>query len=249
MNHTYQRFGMDAFWLKIVAMLLMVVDHVTSLLPLDYGEMGIYLHYPGRIVAPIFFFFLVEGFFFTRSRVKYLSRIMMWAAIMAAGSYLLSLIYPELRMLSNNIFLSLGLGVVLLIGLDWMKQGSMHRVIIGLLLAIAASAVSVMYTEASIYGVICTLVFYFCRERKWLLSVVYIATVLLLTIGVGGDADLFNYEQLMINDPQWMMVFALPFLLLYNGNRGNNSTAAKYMFYVFYPLHLWLLYIISYYLI
>ncbi|WP_245596219.1 TraX family protein [Paenibacillus taiwanensis] len=247
MEHTEQRFGMSAFWLKMMAMLLMVVDHINILLPLHYGEMGIYMNYPGRIVAPIFFFFLVEGFFYTSSRLKYLSRIMMWASIMSGGSYLLSLVYSELGMLSNNIFLSLGLGVVLMIGLDWMKQGSMDRVVIGLLLAVVASAVSVMYTEASLYGVICTLVFYFCRERKWLLAIFYTTTVLLITIGLGGEANLFNYEQLMINDPQWMMVFALPFLLLYNGKRGNNSTAAKYMFYIFYPLHLWLLYIVSAY--
>ncbi|PFW56203.1 hypothetical protein COL13_16590 [Bacillus cereus] len=42
-----------------------------------------------------------------------------------------------------------------------------------------------------------------------------------------------------------MMIFALPFLLLYNGERGYNKTWAKYMFYVFYPVHIWTLYIIG----
>ncbi|EEK76555.1 TraX [Bacillus cereus R309803] len=48
-----------------------------------------------------------------------------------------------------------------------------------------------------------------------------------------------------IENYQWMMIFALPFLLLYNGERGYNKTWAKYMFYVFYPVHIWMLYIIG----
>ncbi|UOQ50507.1 TraX family protein [Gracilibacillus caseinilyticus] len=38
------------------------------------------------------------------------------------------------------------------------------------------------------------------------------------------------------------MVFALPLILLYNGNRG---AGLKYFFYIFYPLHSILLYLIG----
>lgn len=37
---------------------------------------------------------------------------------------------------------------------------------------------------------------------------------------------------------QWMMIFALPLLLLYNGKRGNYP---KKLFYIYYPLHLFVL--------
>ena len=40
---------------------------------------------------------------------------------------------------------------------------------------------------------------------------------------------------------QWMMVFALPFLWFYNGKKGRYSL--KYLFYLFYPLHIWILYV------
>ncbi len=48
---------------------------------------------------------------------------------------------------------------------------------------------------------------------------------------VGGPAFTVNY--------QWMLVLALPFIVTYNGTHGKK---AKYFFYVFYPLHIILLY-------
>lgn len=40
-----------------------------------------------------------------------------------------------------------------------------------------------------------------------------------------------------------MMVFALPLLWTYNGKKGKHSW--KYLFYFFYPLHIWILYAVS----
>lgn len=43
------------------------------------------------------------------------------------------------------------------------------------------------------------------------------------------------------NSSQWIMIGALPFILLYNGNKGKSI---KYFFYVFYPLHILILFIL-----
>lgn len=40
----------------------------------------------------------------------------------------------------------------------------------------------------------------------------------------------------------WMMIGSLPFILLYNGKKGSGF---KYFFYLFYPLHIWILYILG----
>jgi hypothetical protein len=52
---------------------------------------------------------------------------------------------------------------------------------------------------------------------------------------VGGFQILQSYR--------WMIIFALPFLLVYNGRRGRGG---KYFFYIFYPAHLLFLYLLSY---
>lgn len=73
---------MSSFQLKIFAMILMVFDHLASYIP----GMPVWFNFIGRIVAPIFFFFLVEGFFNTRSREKYAARLFAWSLVMFAGS-------------------------------------------------------------------------------------------------------------------------------------------------------------------
>ncbi|WP_259718821.1 conjugal transfer protein TraX [Weissella confusa] len=44
------------------------------------------------------------------------------------------------------------------------------------------------------------------------------------------------------SDYQWMMIFATPLLALYNGKQGRKD---KWFFYIFYPTHIAVLYIIS----
>ncbi|MDR1177508.1 MAG: hypothetical protein LBK64_01635, partial [Spirochaetaceae bacterium] len=41
---------------------------------------------------------------------------------------------------------------------------------------------------------------------------------------------------------QWLMVFAVIPLLLYNGKRGKGGIGGKYFFYIYYPAHIYLLY-------
>ncbi|MGE1166273.1 TraX family protein [Peribacillus simplex] len=44
------------------------------------------------------------------------------------------------------------------------------------------------------------------------------------------------------SDYQWMMISALPLLVLYNGKKG---TGLKYFFYFFYPIHIIILFLIG----
>lgn len=47
---------------------------------------------------------------------------------------------------------------------------------------------------------------------------------------------------LIYKDFQWMMIAALPFLLIYNGKQGKKL---KYIFYIFYPVHIIILFYIG----
>ncbi|WP_338010893.1 TraX family protein [Paenibacillus alvei] len=92
---------LDRFQLKLLGMTLMVLDHMNQFLP----GMPIWFGWFGRIVAPIFFYFIVEGFYHTRSRVKYMLRLFKWAVITKLGSTLLQLALPsETVSVMNNIF-------------------------------------------------------------------------------------------------------------------------------------------------
>jgi hypothetical protein len=231
---------LNAFQLKIFAMILMVIDHVYTYIP----GMPMWMHHPGRIVAPIFFYFIVEGFFYTRNRTKYATRVFMWAAIMFAGSALIQHIFPREGSLDNNIFLSLGFGIVLLCAIDYTKRTKNY--LVGIPTVIIA-AVAGMLTEANLYGVGMTLIFYFFREKKSWLIITYILLSLSDVPGLIMSGEIFTDMGLFGYNNQWLMVFALPFFFLYNGERGLNNAFTKYMFYIFYPAHLWIIYTIGYF--
>lgn len=91
-----------------------------------------------------------------------------------------------------------------------------------------------------------TLVFYFFREDKIKLSIGYILISLFEFIMVSGGG--LTYLNLFVLNYQWLMIFALPIILMYNGKRGLNNKFIKYMFYAFYPVHLWIITVISHFL-
>src|SRR5690606_1885431 len=109
--------------------------------------------------------------------------------------------------LSNNIFLSLALGVALLYNLEKEDRNNGH---------IALIFISSQFAEGSFIVPAMVLIFHYFKEDKKKLSISYIllSSIFLL--------DGFSYNALFVENPQWMMVFALPFILMYNGKRGPN---------------------------
>ena len=69
MIESINRKGLSSFNLKIIAIIFMTIDHINT-------SLGRFLHLPlwisllGRFVAPLFVFFLVEGYFYTKNKMK-----------------------------------------------------------------------------------------------------------------------------------------------------------------------------------
>lgn len=235
----------NAFQLKIIALTLMFTEHVGrfwgELLP---GKLPLYLRYAGRVVAPIFVFLVVESFFKTRDRGRYIFRLYVWAFIMQAGNIILSRLVQSTfhpanyYALDHNVMLSLATGVSTIAAFEWARSENGYRQWFGYILGVLFGIAS-LYTEASIFGLAIFLIFYFLHENKpW---VYYAYTVLCLVVLAW---NLHYFEHFWEFEFQWMMIAALPFLILYNGERGRFSL--KYLFYTFYPLHLWGLYLMRF---
>lgn len=74
---------LNANHLKMIAIIAMTVDHAADLIfpgcpghPIALG-----LHIIGRLTAPIMWFFVCEGFFYTKNLPKYLARMGLFAVI------------------------------------------------------------------------------------------------------------------------------------------------------------------------
>lgn len=217
------------FTLKVMAIIFMAMDHVLTYIgTTTNANIPIWFGYFGKLAAPIFFYLIVESFHHTRDRKKYMLRLFGMGILMIAIDLIFSI--------SNNIFLSLGFGVLLMYGIEYSKNNKedYKKRILGILVAIL-SGIAMIGTEASIFGLAMILIFYFLREKKNIMALTYIVVSLLGLIGVIGPNFI---DAAFMMDYQWMMVFAIIPILLYNGKRGISNKFIKWMFYFFYPIHL-----------
>lgn len=69
--------------LKLIAIIAMTLDHVADLCypGMPNNTVSNVLHIIGRLTAPIMFFFICEGFYYTRNLKKYISRLFAFAVI------------------------------------------------------------------------------------------------------------------------------------------------------------------------
>ena len=69
--------------LKAAALAAMTIDHVVSVVFPGYPAVWwiVLLHLIGRLAAPIFWFFVAEGYHYTHDRRKYAARLLVFAVI------------------------------------------------------------------------------------------------------------------------------------------------------------------------
>ncbi len=91
----------------------MVGDHIYEMF--IYAQPPILLNMFGRIVLPIFLFLSAEGFYYTRNRLKYMSRLLIGFWGMNLGNQLIPKLFPmDELMLFNNVFGTLFLATLVM---------------------------------------------------------------------------------------------------------------------------------------
>ena len=91
------------------------------------------------------------------------------------------------------------------------------------------------------------ILFFYGNKKKQCLSIGLFCLLLLIKTlfsyqSVLGDYTLVEY---LCYNAEYLMVTAIPLILWYDGTRGAKTLVSKYIFYVAYPIHLWLLMILS----
>lgn len=234
---------LNAFHLKVISLVLMLVEHIGRYLPELFPQhYPLYFEYAGRLVAPIFIFLAVESFHKTGNRRKYILRLFTWALGMQIGNIIISqfvkiAFQPEAFFpIGQNIFLSLAVGVSMITAWDWARTQQGKKKFAGWVLA-GLLAFASLLTEASYNGLLMFIVFYAFYGKKPGLYFAYSALSIFYVVwGLNNAAYFWEFEF------QWMMISALPLIALYNGERGRYSL--KYLFYAIYPLHIWILYLL-----
>ncbi|GAC43831.1 TraX family protein [Paenibacillus popilliae] len=230
---------MNAFTLKLIALALMLLDHIHFYLP----DSPNWFHSAGRLAAPVFFFFVAEGYAHTRNIRRYMRRMFLFALVMAGGSKLLTFTMPG-GTLDNNIFLSLFAALALMAALDWARSSGQTT---GGILICGTIMGAMFFVEYSLLAVSMAIVFHLLRGTKAMIPA-FILSSLVFSLAPYANVhreEMWTAHYLFVVNPQWMMIFVIPLILAYNGTRGPDPPWAKYSFYIFYPLHVWILYSIS----
>ena len=237
---------MSNFTLKIIALSAMVVDHV--------GHVFIFsaLRYIGRIAFPLYAFLIGEGCRHTSNIKKYLSRLFVFAIISEIPFDLLRStrrgipireFSDIIDMSAQNVFFTLFLGALSIAVYLHVKKtaGEGLALIIGLFAAfICAYAAAFIRSDYGFAGVLIIALPAIAAEafplKKWrkLVNIAVMAFCLTLIYDINMQ---FGFL---------LASFAsLTFILIYNGKKGR---PIKWAFYLAYPVHMVMLFLIWFHL-
>ncbi len=256
--------GIDSYRLKLTALIFMLLDHICSELNVPaHTRLGCplwpqWIPVITRFVSPLFLYLMVEGFYHTRSRIKYLRRLFIAGAVMMGGNVLINWIFHNVSSATgmfsfrsliegHDIFLTLADLFVFIWCLDNIKQKK--RIGVSILVAVFSAILSLALEGGFYLLPIAVITWYFYgRKPQQCIGIGVWSAILLIHALISflrGDTGCSLYSHLCF-DNEWAMFPVIFFILLYNGERGRNTKFSKYLFYVIYPLHLWILMILRF---
>lgn len=216
---------LNSFQLKLIALVAMSIDHICLILFPDSMTAYILRMTIGRIAMPIFAFLSCEAFFHTRSRKSYLRNLLVFA-IISEPLYDLAKYNTLFYLDDQNVLFSIFAGILLLciLNIESISTQIYYQSAITIIFMFAAWLLRLDYDFCAI-----ALIAIFYKFHWYNLYVSSFLSCTLLTIAYGTPGA----------------YLALIPILLYNGLPGTKSYAKKYLFYVFYPVHLVILHIFS----
>ena len=223
-------------WLKLIAIISMLIDHVNKALiypnlSSNDGALTVLSNLfdiIGRTAFPLFCFLLVEGYFKTRSRKKYLFNLLIFGVISEVPFDMFTTA-SFFNMNWNNVMFTLALVLITIWMIDILKEKMQNlpkalwyfvSVIILFIMCIVAMYLSLDYEH---HAILIGYFFYLFHDTP-ILSIPF------------GYASMYT-------QPWALLGFGLT--LTYNGKRGKQN---KMLNYWFYPVHLLILGILRFYL-
>ena len=245
--------------LKLIACALMLIDHIGFIFLMANTTEYTIFRGIGRLAFPIFAFFIAEGCKYTKNKFRH------FAMIFSAGVICEIFIVLFTRQFIGNIFLTFSVSIALIYLLEIVKKSIFDKKIFDAVLGViafisAVIALNFAFTitidnvelfmlpqkftlDYGLYGILAPVaisLFDFSRIENTPSAIKKLdclpVKLLLLSLAL---LPLALSQPYGFRHIQFLQYLAIPLLLLYNGKKGFNI---KYFFYLFYPLHMVVLY-------
>ena len=206
--------------LKLIAIIAMTIDHIADLIypGMQNNIISIILHIIGRLTAPIMFFFICEGFYYTKNLKKYILRLFIFA-IISHFAYCFAFGINYIPFSTGNIF---------------------NQTSIMWSLAWSVVALYIVNGKNNLKNwqkwILIILINVITFSADW--SSIAVMAILSMYENRG------NLKKQMLSMSFWVLIYAIvsflfvyPLLKNYNGEKGKLNWM-KWFFYLYYPLHL-----------
>ena len=250
---------MTSFVLKIIALITMFIDHS------GYVFMGSFsfCNYIGRIAFPIFAFQISEGYKHTKNLKKYFFRLGLFALISQIPFSLFCFKYHGGSELTLNVFFTLFLGLLTIYLYNYVVNlikkdkntlecknnstknskkinitDSILAKIIGIIIVLLVAYIAeLLNTDYGFWGVLVVFIFYLFNSKKLLMTIAFfILCMAKYFLPYINSSFGFTYFVLGL-----CTFLPIVFITSYNGKQGPKI---KYLLYLFYPIHLLILYLL-----
>ena len=236
---------LNANAVKLIAIIAMTIDHIAWMLFPGYPSdaVPIAMHIIGRITCPVMCYFIAEGYHYTKNMNRYTQRLFAFAFISHFAYVYFSANYIDWKSFipfyygevlnQTSVMWPLAWGLVML---RIVNSKTIKEYIKAVL--IFAICLITFPSDWSCIASLCVLAFGTNRgnlKKQMLLMIFYVAMYAIVYF--------FTLDKIY-GIIQMAVVLAIPVIMLYNGQRGKSrriNVIMKYFFYVYYPLHLFII--------
>lgn len=220
---------LTSFLLKIIGIISMTFDHIGIAI---LGKFS-FLNLIGRLAFPLFAFQATEGYIHTKDFRKHILKLFVFACVSQIPFMLFSSIFSN-NYFSLNVLFTFILGLCAIYLYD--KSNKFCGLLFVVLFGIFAELINVDY---GMYGIFLMFVFYIFKSRKLLMA---LSSIFLMVVFYVSYMFVFPYAKFLYILYLVFSCLSIVLVCFYNKKEGPR---AKYLFYIFYPLHLIIIYLIS----
>lgn len=238
---------MSSFVLKIIGIITMLCDHYGDAIIGHFSVLNII----GRLAFPIFAYQIAQGYIHTKNLKKYMLRMLAFACISQLPFYLFLSVFT--KDFTLNVFFTFLIALLALYLFEKIDNKFFATIVV-IILGILANFLKVDYGA---FGVAIIFIFYiylkiYEKQAKTIkLKILCKLELILIFLIIVYLKYVYQFINYIDSNKNYVKLFIgtacgiIP-ILLHNGKQGPKC---KYLFYIFYPLHLILLWAVNMYLL